>query len=61
MFDHITVGANDVQKSKIFDDATLGSLEHESGLVDDKGHCFYGTNSGTFATGKPIDGAPAGF
>jgi hypothetical protein len=40
MFNHIMVGANDVQESKIFDDAILGSLGHESGLVDDKGRWF---------------------
>jgi catechol 2,3-dioxygenase-like lactoylglutathione lyase family enzyme len=53
MFSHIMVGANDVQESKIFYDAILGSLGHESGLVDDKGRCFYRTNSGTFAIGEP--------
>jgi catechol 2,3-dioxygenase-like lactoylglutathione lyase family enzyme len=59
MFSHIMVGANDVQESKIFYDAILGSLGCEPGLVDDKGRCFYRTTSGTFAIGKPIDGAPA--
>lgn len=59
MFSHIMVGANDVQKSKIFYDAILGALGHEPAVTDDKGHCFYVTQSGIFGFGKPTDGEPS--
>jgi catechol 2,3-dioxygenase-like lactoylglutathione lyase family enzyme len=59
MFSHVMVGANDVQKSKVFYDAILGALGHDPGVIDDKGRCFYFTKSGIFAISKPIDGKPA--
>ena len=59
MFSHIMVGANDVQKSKIFYDAVLGALGYEPAVMDDKGRCFYLTKSGVFALTKPIDGEAA--
>lgn len=59
MFSHIMVGANDVQESKAFYDAVLGAMGYEPGKIDDKGRCFYFTNSGIFAISKPIDGEPA--
>ncbi len=59
MFSHIMVGANDVQKSKVFYDTVLGVLGHDSGVIDEKGRCFYLTESGVFAISKPIDGNPA--
>ncbi len=59
MFSHIMLGANDIQESKKFYDATLGALGYEPGVIDEKGRCFYFTESGIFAIGKPIDGEPA--
>lgn len=59
MFSHIMVGANDVQESKAFYDATLGALGHKPGVVDDKGRVFYMTPTGIFSISKPIDGEPA--
>ena len=59
MFSHIMVGANDVQESKVFYDAVLGAMGHEPGVIDEKGRCFYFTNSGVFAITKPIDGESA--
>lgn len=59
MFSHIMVGANDVQASKKFYDATLGALGYEPGIIDEKGRCFYFTKSGVFALTKPINGEPA--
>ncbi len=59
MFSHIMVGANDVQKSKIFYDAVLGALGHDPGVIDDKGRCFYRTKTGIFSISKPINGEPA--
>ena len=59
MFSHIMVGANDVQESKAFYDAILGALGYEPGVIDDKGRCFYVSESGIFSVTKPIDDEPA--
>ena len=59
MFSHIMIGANDVQASKVFYDAILGALGHKPGVIDEKGRCFYFTDSGVFALTKPINGEPA--
>ena len=59
MFSHIMLGANDVQESKTFYDAILGALGHAPGVIDDKGRCFYVTDSGIFSISKPIDDKPA--
>ena len=59
MFSHIMLGATDIEASKKFYDATLGALGHAPGNMDDKGRCFYFTESGVFAITPPIDGSPA--
>ena len=59
MFSHIMVGANDIQESKRFSDAVLGAMGYAEGVIDDKGRCFYFTDSGIFALSKPIDGEAA--
>lgn len=59
MFSHIMVGANDVNASKVFYDAILGELGHEPGVIDEKGRCFYFTDTGVFSISKPIDGEKA--
>ena len=56
MFSHIMVGANDVDKSKVFYDAILGTLGCKPGVIDEKGRCFYFTKQGIFALSKPING-----
>ena len=59
MFSHIMIGANDVHASQKFYDAILGALGHKPGVIDEKGRCFYFTESGVFAISKPINGEPA--
>ena len=59
MFSHVMVGANDINESKVFYDATLGALGYEPGVIDKKGRCFYMNKQGVFAISKPIDGDPA--
>ena len=59
MFSHIMIGCNDMEASKRFYDATLGALRYGPGVVDDKGRCFYFTDTGIFAISLPIDGNPA--
>lgn len=59
MFSHIMVGANNVAESKTFYDAVLGAMGVGPGVMDDKGRCFYFTDTGIFSISKPIDGNPA--
>ncbi len=59
MFSHIMLGANDVDASKAFYDATLGALGARAGSVDPKGRAFYMHNGGIFMLSKPLDGEPA--
>ena len=59
MFSHVMVGANNLDASRIFYDAVLGTLGIASGITDDKGRIFYMSPAGVFAVTKPINGAPA--
>jgi catechol 2,3-dioxygenase-like lactoylglutathione lyase family enzyme len=59
MFSHVMLGANDIQESKSFYDATLEVLGYKPGVIDEKGRCFYFNKTGTFALSLPIDGKPA--
>ena len=59
MFSHIMLGANNVDASKAFYDATLGALGARAGSVDPKGRAFYMHNGGIFMLSKPLDGQPA--
>lgn len=59
MFSHIMVGSNDLDASKKFYDAVLGTLGLGPGMTDDKGRVFYLSPTGVFAITKPIDGKPA--
>lgn len=58
MFSHIMVGTNDLEKSKLFYDAVLGTLGVPGGFVD-KNRVFWRTPAGTFSVSKPINDAPA--
>lgn len=59
MFSHVMVGAEDVDKSKIFYDAVLGSLGAKAGFTDDKGRIIYMHNGALFMITKPINGEAA--
>lgn len=59
MFSHIMVGANDIEASKKFYDATLGALGYGPGRQDDNGRVFWMTPAGIFAITKPINGDEA--
>lgn len=59
MFSHIMLGADDIEASKKFYDATLGALGRKPGVVDEKGRVFYYEKTGVFSLSKPIDGKPA--
>jgi len=59
MFSHIMLGADDLEASKAFYDATLGALGYGPGVTDDQGRVFYMTDTGILALTAPIDGQPA--
>lgn len=59
MFSHIVLGANDIEASKAFYDATLAALGIEPGTFDAKGRVFYRTQSGILGITKPLNGEPA--
>jgi catechol 2,3-dioxygenase-like lactoylglutathione lyase family enzyme len=59
MYSHIMLGTNDMQDSRRFYDAVLGALGYGPGVMDDKGRCFWFTDTGVFSITTPIDGAPA--
>jgi len=59
MFSHIMLGTNDVERSKKFYDAVLGTLGVPPGRIDDNRRVFYMTPTGVLAISKPIDGKPA--
>ena len=59
MFSHILVGTNDVERSKKFYDAVLGTLGVPEGHIDDNRRVFYRTSSGVFCASLPINGEPA--
>jgi len=59
MFSHVMLGADDLDASKAFYDATLAALGLPPGREDEKGRIFYMTRTGVLALTKPIDGQPA--
>lgn len=59
MFSHIMLGADDIEASKKFYDATLGVLGAKPGVVDPKGRVIYMNKGGMLLLTKPIDGQPA--
>jgi catechol 2,3-dioxygenase-like lactoylglutathione lyase family enzyme len=59
MFSHIMVGATDLEASKKFYDALLGTLGANPGYADGKGRVFWMTPTGNFAITTPINGESA--
>ncbi len=59
MFSHIMLGANSIEESKKFYDATLGELGYEPGVIDPNGRCFYFGENIVFSISEPIDEKPA--
>jgi catechol 2,3-dioxygenase-like lactoylglutathione lyase family enzyme len=58
MFSHIMIGTNNLERSKAFYDAVLGTLGIPAGVVD-RHRIFWRTPAGVFSTSLPIDGQPA--
>ena len=55
MFSHMTVGSNDIDRSKRFYDAVFG----KEAKADEKGRLSYGRKGAVFMVTPPIDGQPA--
>ena len=58
MFSHVMLGVNDLEVSKKFYDAVLGTLGIAPGVAD-KNRYFYPSRTGTFCITTPINGEPA--
>jgi len=65
MFNHIMVGSNDIERSKRFYDAVLGTLGVGEPLRNKSGtghaRLFYRHDGGTFCVSEPINGETATF
>ena len=66
MFSHVMVGSNDIDRSKRFYDAVLGTLGFSGNAfpnVAKTGHTrlFYRHNGGTLCVSEPINSEPATF
>ena len=59
MFSHMTVGSNDLDRSKTFYDHLFAALGGKPGFLDPKGRLIYAHNGGMLLVTKPIDGQPA--
>ncbi len=65
MINHVILGSNDIERSRAFYDAVLGTLGagepfrhvNATGQV----RLFYRHDGGTFGVSEPIDGEPASF
>ena len=55
MFSHVMLGSNDLEKSKAFYDAVLGTLGIAPGVAN-KNRYFYRSPTGTFSITTPING-----
>ena len=59
MFSHMMVGSNDIERSKVFYDATFGAFGGRPPIEDERGRLIYLHNGGIFIVTKPINGEPA--
>lgn len=59
MFSHVMLGASNLDASKQFYDAFLGTLGCKPGFTDPKGRTFWRHGGNTFAISAPINSEPA--
>ncbi|MDT7524065.1 VOC family protein [Rhodoferax sp. TBRC 17198] len=62
MFSHVILGVNDLEASRKFYDALLGTLDIKPGVHNHNGEAgryFYRTATGLFGITTPINGEPA--
>jgi catechol 2,3-dioxygenase-like lactoylglutathione lyase family enzyme len=58
MFSHVMVGSADLERSRVFYDAVLGTLDVKPGAVD-RHRVFWRSPNGVFGVSIPINGQPA--
>lgn len=56
MFSHVMVGAKDLEASRKFYDAVLGTLGIAPGMLNNGSRYFYRSAKGSFSITQPIDG-----
>jgi len=59
MFSHVIVGVTDLERSKRFYDALLGTLGVQPGVANKGTRYFYRSPTGLFGITLPINGEPA--
>ena len=59
MFSHITIGSNDLARTKAFYDAPFAATGGEPGFEDAKRRLIYAHRGGRPIVTKPVDGKPA--
>ncbi|GBU18214.1 MULTISPECIES: VOC family protein [Methylobacterium] len=59
MFTHVMIGSNDLDRAKLFYDATFAALGGRSGKLDARGRLIYTHEGGRLMVTKPINGQPA--
>ena len=59
MFSHVMLGSNDIERSRKFYDAVLGTLGANPGFVDPMGRLIYAHDGSLLLFSKPLDGKPA--
>ena len=58
MFNHLTIGASDIERSRRYYDATFAAIGGPKGQDDPKGRIVYRHDGGVLVIGMPIDGQP---
>ena len=59
MFNHIVVGADDLEGAKLFYDAVLGAFGASAGTIDPRGRLVYAHDGGRLLVTRPINGEAA--
>ncbi|KAB1073452.1 VOC family protein [Methylobacterium planeticum] len=59
MFTHVMIGSNDLERARVFYDATFTALGGKLGAMDARGRLIYAHEGGRLMVSKPIDGNPA--
>jgi len=59
MFNHVMMGANDLESSRVFYDAIMQVLGFEAGVLDSRGRYVYTGEESFLGLTKPINGEAA--
>jgi catechol 2,3-dioxygenase-like lactoylglutathione lyase family enzyme len=59
MFTHVMIGSNDLERARLFYDATFAALGGGPGERDARGRLIYSHGGGCLMITKPIDGGRA--